>query len=110
MLQALSTLSLEAAPGPDAEELCLPRDLLSEADLRRRTGTVPADAFLTLERDEALRHAVRRMSPWLREVCRRLAAGNVTAVARDMGISRRQVRKAIRDIRRHFEQAGLGDS
>ena len=101
--------SLEAAGDRgDTEPHCL-RDVLSEADLRRHTGTPPSDALDGLERTEALDHVLRRMPPRLRDVCRRLAASNASAVARQMGISRRQLRKLVAEVRRYFEDAGLGN-
>jgi len=86
------------------------RDTLSEADLDRRTGALFREATADLERAEAISHAMRSMPPRLRDMCLRLMNGSETSVARDMGVSRRQVRNGIREIRRYFEKAGLGES
>jgi len=86
-----------------------PRDLLTEADSRRRTGTSPDEPVTVRDRAEAVERAVRGLPRDLREICRRLTCGAPASVARDLDMSRRQVRKAIEEIRRHFDDAGLGD-
>jgi transposase-like protein len=43
----------------------------------------------------------------VREVCRRMMGGTISSVARDLGISRRQVRKAISCARPFLERAGF---
>jgi len=82
-------------------------DLLSEADLyRRRGGSSPRER----QRWTDLSQAVAGLPPELRDLCRRLMSATPTSVARDLGVTRRQVRNAIALIRRHLEKAGLEDS
>jgi len=49
------------------------------------------------------------LPPDLQDLCRRLIDIPAASVAREMGISRRQLRKAIERIRLNFEAAGLKD-
>ena len=53
--------------------------------------------------------AMEGLTPRQREIAGRLVEATEAAVARDMGISRRQVRNAVLAIREHFRQAGLDD-
>jgi RNA polymerase sigma-70 factor (ECF subfamily) len=75
-------------------------------DLARRIGTQPADETHFAETTEAVATALHRMPTDLRDVCQRLMGGTVTSVARDLSLSRRQVRNCIRKARPHFEHAG----
>ena len=59
------------------------------------------------ERDEALHAAIAGLPQHLREVCARLMRSSAVDVARDMGVTRHQVHKAIGAIRTHFRAAGL---
>lgn len=58
----------------------------------------------------AVRSAVQLLPPDLKEIATRLKINPISAVARDMGISRRQLGNAIERIRKHFESKGLNDS
>lgn len=75
-------------------------------DLARRIGTKPSDATHVAETTEAVAAALQRMPTDLRDVCRRLMNGTVTSVARDLGLSRRQVRNRLQAARPYLEQAG----
>lgn len=57
----------------------------------------------------AIARAIESLPADLQEISRRLKTDAVSAVARDMGISRRQIRNAIERIRKHFESKGLSD-
>jgi len=48
------------------------------------------------------------LAPRQREIAKRLGEAAEASVAREMGTSRRQVRKAVLAIREHFRRAGLG--
>ena len=79
---------------------------LTPIDLGRRLGllpTPPTDA-------EDVRAAIAQLSSEDQAVCRELMVGNVNSAARNLGVSRRQVRAAIGRIRARFERAGLEDS
>ena len=82
-------------------------DMVSETDLRRRYGgDAPANediAVLVMDFSQVLAD----LSPELRDVAARLPGGTEASIARDLGKSRRQVRKAIAAIKEHFEAAGL---
>ena len=101
--------SIEGSSAPSDEGVASLRDTLTEADLGRRIGTSASDP----ERAEliaAVAQAFQSLPAEDREVCRRLMEGTEASVAREMAISRRQVRNAIERIRRRFQAAGLGDS
>lgn len=80
---------------------------ISPDDLHRRIGTHPTDDLGRRQQVATLDHALRSMCPALRSLCQRLTSGPAHSAARDLNISRRQVRNAIRVIRRHLERAGF---
>lgn len=108
------------APGYTAQSLdtppadsVSPSDLagsLTEADHCRRIGQSATSEERGRERTIDVSEALTRLSPELRDLCRRLMAGSVASVARDLGVSRRQIQKAVGQIRTHFESMGLGSS
>jgi RNA polymerase sigma-70 factor (ECF subfamily) len=102
MLQSLDG-ELEPASGT-SEPLAT---AISVDDLARRTGAVPRDETLVREDAEAVEHALAQMPEEMRDLCRRLMGGTVASVARELGVSRRQVRKIIRAARPFFERAGF---
>lgn len=91
----------------DGDETATLAELLSAIDGARSSGTRAAeDAELIGDVLEAF----RMLPPEHQEVCRMLIDGTEASVARDMGISRRQMRKAMARIRNQFEAAGFGSS
>lgn len=92
-------------PPDDAGSL---REVLSDADGRRRTGTTAGDPE-QVERLAAVLDAYQSLPPELQDVCRRLIDSPAASIARELGISRRQVRNTIERIRSYFESTGLGD-
>lgn len=101
-------LSLESDFTPTGEGLKPLSDTVSSKDVARRLGTQSADAIARLEQTEAVEFALAQMPDHLREICRRLMAGQSKAlIARELGISRHQVRKAAQEARPYFEDAGL---
>ncbi len=102
--------SLDAIPrGKDHRKKSL-RSSLSPDDGARRTFSVPKSDLAELEDREALEFALASMPPHLRDLCVRVIGGETpTALARELGVSRRQFRKMLDEARRYFEQAGFGD-
>ncbi len=100
--------SLEGTRARSDEDVDSLRDMLTEGDLRRRLGTVASNQNRA-ELIAAVVEVVRSLPAADQEICQRLIEGTVTSVARDLGVSRRQVRNTIKRIRRHFEAAGLGE-
>lgn len=84
------------------------REVLQSSDLGRRTGA--NDEEHRAETIAAVIEALRSLPPELQDICRGLIDGSAASVARDLGISRRQVTTAIERIRSYFWAAGLGDS
>ncbi|MGQ9636060.1 MAG: ECF-type sigma factor, partial [Bryobacteraceae bacterium] len=80
---------------------------VSLEDGARRLGTQSADPIARLEQTEAIQHALARMPERLRDICQRLMTGTVASVARELGMSRHQVRQAVEEARPYFERAGL---
>ncbi len=102
--QRMQSLSDELTP-PDGKTEPLAATV-SRDDLARRIGTEPIDETHVAETTEAVAAALRQMPADLRDLCRRLMGGTVTSVARDLGISRRQVRNRLQNARPYLEQAG----
>lgn len=101
-------LSLEGTDVVQGHGIASLRDLLRPSDLGRRTGM--GDEERRAETVAAVNDALQSLPPDLQDLCSRLINGTTASAARDMGISRRQVRNAIERVRRHFEASGLGDS
>jgi RNA polymerase sigma-70 factor, ECF subfamily len=84
------------------------RDVIVGEDLRRRGAlgddATGRDAFCDVN------DVLASLPAEVQGVCRRLADGNAASMAREMGISRRQLRNVVGMIRRRFEAAGLGNS
>jgi hypothetical protein len=80
---------------------------LMPEDLERRTGGKSVPSAAIEEDAEAVACAVRSLSPAQQDICRRLMTGNVTSVARDLGISRRSLRANLVTIREQFKRAGF---
>ncbi len=82
---------------------------LSQTDAGRRTGTASRDSALDHDTVTDVGDVLKRVPPRLRDIAQRLKHKPPGAVARDLGISRRQIRKAMDELRQRFEDAGLGD-
>ncbi len=84
--------------------------LIDETDLRRRYGGAVSCPERQADLAEDLADALAALPLELCRVALQLMNGsNEASVAREMGISRRQVRKAIAAIRKHLEDAGLSE-
>jgi DNA-directed RNA polymerase specialized sigma24 family protein len=110
-LKRAAGLNLQSLEGStlrhEGEEKAL-ADVLVDDDLQRRDGTSGVSDEERCEMSADVAHALDRLTASLRPVARLLMDdGNEASIARDLGMSRRQVRKAIDDIRRHFQRAGL---
>ena len=81
--------------------------LISVADLARRTGATRSDEAARHDDAEAFAHAVDAMPDDVRDVCRQVMGGSISSAARELGISRRQIREALQAARPYFERAGL---
>jgi len=91
----------------EGEEISL-LDRLVEDDLHRHHGGQGNPDPSQLDARIDLADALDRLSPHLRQVAQRLMDGGCEAsIARDLRMSRRQVRKAIDELRGHFRQFGL---
>jgi len=80
-------------------------DVVRDSDPERRTGVGARRNQIMVD----VSRAVEALSPDLRDICRRLMSGTPASVARDLGLSRYLLRRAVARLRRHFEEAGLED-
>ena len=80
---------------------------VSQEDVARRLGTQSEDPIARLDQTEAIESVLARMPERLRDICLRLMTSTLASVARQLGVSRHQVRKAVERARPYFEQAGL---
>ena len=103
----ISPLSLENDYTPPGEELKPLSDTVSREDVARRLGTQSEDPIARLDQTEAIESVLARMPERLRDICLRLMTSTLASVARQLGVSRHQVRKAVERARPYFEQAGL---
>jgi len=83
--------------------------VVGEPDLRRRCGGRATDEQRKAELAVDLANAMEGLTPLQREIALRLASVSEAVAARELGISRRQVRNAVLAIRRHFHRAGLSE-
>lgn len=76
----------------------------------RRTGYYRRSAAETVDLVEDVRSVTARLPQRLREICRRLQAGETKlAIARRLGIPQGAFYVLLRQIATHFERAGLRD-
>ncbi len=83
-------------------------DALTVADLGRRFGA--ADAKERAERIRYVREVIESLPPDEQELCLRLKSGSQATVARELGMTVRQVKEAIGRIRKRFDAGGFGNS
>jgi RNA polymerase sigma-70 factor, ECF subfamily len=81
---------------------------VSADDLARRTGIAPHDEAARCEDAEAVAHALAQMPVEVRDLCRRLMGGTtISSLARDLGVSRHQVRRMAASAKPFLEQSGF---
>jgi len=85
------------------------RDIVQEADLPSRRGTEVRDHRERIDLAADIAHAMEGLTAQQLEVVHRLVGASEAAVARGLGTSRRQVRKAVEAIRQRLQDAGLAD-
>ena len=81
-------------------------DVVRESDLRRRCGGRCISSREVSELQTDVAKAIESLPSKLQRVALCLTDSGETAAARELGISRRQVRKAIGLLRSHFEDLG----
>ncbi len=84
------------------------RDVLTESDLHRSRATV--DEQLRQERIDSVRELLESLSPQDQELCFLRMSGSEASVAREMGMTTRQVRCALSRIRNRFAAGGFGET
>lgn len=102
------TQSLDASPLSQDHPKKSLRSSLSPNDGTRRTFSVPKSDLADFEDREALRFALASMPADVRDLCSRVMGGETpAALARQLGISRRQIRRMLDEAGRHLQQAGF---
>lgn len=99
--------SIETLQENVTEEPVSGAGVLADDDALRRLGLAAGDPQATRELRAAIARVIASLPSPLAEVCAGLVDGNVASVARELGISRRQVGNAIAELRRRFTAAGL---
>lgn len=104
------TQSLDAVPrGTESRKKSL-RSSLSPNDGVRRLGNVSRCDLDLFEDQEAMEVAFAKMPPEVRHLCQRVMDGAApTALATELGISRRQVNNLLAQARQFLEEAEFGD-
>ncbi len=105
---AVCTQSLDRERAPQSD---LPESLsavVDPDDLARRTGATLRDETALREHAEAIDYALMRMPNEVRRVCECLMNNSIAAAARQLGVTRRQVRRLAAAAQPYLEQAGLG--
>jgi hypothetical protein len=82
-------------------------DVVGESDLRRRCGGRCAPGRDAYEVRTDVAAAIESLPSELQRVALCLTNSGETAAARELGVSRRQVRKAVLVIREHLVKLGL---
>jgi RNA polymerase sigma factor (sigma-70 family) len=102
-------LSLERHTAGHSNYTPIPlRDVISGADQDRRRGTnVSGEEPRELTQNVA--RLLAALPPDVRHIATRVAETSEAAVARELRISRRQVRKALAAAREHLEAAGFSE-
>jgi RNA polymerase sigma factor (sigma-70 family) len=100
-------LSLESTMQEIEGDSISMRQTIHPDDLSRRTGFYPVSETARKEDAEAINHAMEPLSPEMKEICCSLMHGSAHAAAREMNMSRRQIRRALRILHCYFEEAGF---
>lgn len=108
--ESYRAVSLEGTPVEcEGDVTCLGAVLLEE-DGNRRTQVDSISPPEQFELREAIDHVMSSLDPKDQALVASVAANGITATAKAMGVSWRQVANALARIRGEFEKAGLGAS
>lgn len=99
------SLSQPLAANQESPEALM--SLVSEEDLSRRTGARRVDEAADREVAEAWEHALAIMPVEIRDVLRSVLGGTVASAARENGVSRRQILKALTTAMPFLEESGF---
>lgn len=105
----LTAWSLDGTVFKHDEDVTPLAELITGADVSRRLGLQPLSAQQRCDLEADVGAVVKDLSPALKAILARRLDGSEASVARDLGTSRRQVRKAMARIREHFRAAGFSD-
>jgi len=83
--------------------------VLGEEDLRRRTLRSSLSSIELIELQDAIQCVLKTLTPSERSLLVHVATHGVASAARQRHVSRRQINKALTQMRTRFMDAGLGD-
>ena len=83
--------------------------LVSDADLSRRTSAPRHDDAAIREDAVAIEHALSAMPEEIRDVCRRVMGGSIASAARDLRTSRHCIRDLLRAAQPYLERSGFNN-
>ncbi len=106
--ESFRAVSLERTPVECEGDVTSLGAVLVEDDGNRLTLANPASPAELFELRDALNHVMAQLSPQDRALVASVVEHGVTATAKALGVSWRQVANAIARIRGEFEKAGLG--
>ena len=101
------SLADPAFSGTDRESTLA--ETIEDADLRRRSGGQCHEDEEERVRAIDVAQVLSGLPPHLQDIAIRLAEQSEVAIAHNLGLSRRQVRKAVAQIREAFDAAGLAE-
>jgi len=101
------SISLERAQFNTEQRNTVLGEIISECDLRRRCGGDIHDGQRNAELSADVATAIESLTARQQKIASGLISGSEVSVAREMNISRRQLRKEIMFIRRHFKRLEL---
>lgn len=103
-VQSLHEESVNSARGPITLA-----GVIDAANGHRRLGSDAPDPISSIDTAEAVARVLKILPADVRAIAQRLMHTNGTAIALEMGVSRRQVYAAMTQIRRQCEAFGLGN-
>ena len=80
---------------------------VGEADAARRLGLEVRSPIEDFDLSDSIREIVAALPPDLADLCRALQEDSAVSIARGLGISRRQLRNRIAELRVRFAAAGF---
>ncbi|MCC6296606.1 MAG: hypothetical protein IT469_07865 [Pseudomonadales bacterium] len=108
--ESYRAVSLESTPVECEGDVTCLGAVLVEEDGNRRTQVDSISPPEQFELREAIDHVMSSLDPKDQALVASVAANGITATAKAMGVSWRQVANALARIRGEFEKAGLGVS
>lgn len=85
-------------------------ELLNDEEASLPAACIEADPTPAIDLALDIEVVLSRLPPAVQETARELRTGNISEVARRLGLSRRTIRDRVRQLREAFVRAGYGDA